>query len=95
MTTTMSIRELMRNGNMVGEYDYIDIEDRKRKAYKGVFVSRKYADEVKAFLQRKIAEEKRKKIDSLMHFAGSMEGESGEMTAQEIRASKRKEYEDA
>ena len=39
MTTTMSIRELTRNGSMFAEYDYIDIEDRKSHEYKGVFVS--------------------------------------------------------
>ncbi len=95
MTAKMSIRELMRNGKMITEYDYIDIEDRKRKEYKGIFISRKYADEVKAFLERKIAEEKEKKIDTLMQFAGSMDGESQGMSSQEIRAFKREKYKDA
>jgi hypothetical protein len=41
MTTTMSIRELTRNGSMFGEYDYIDIEDRKSHEYKGVFIRKR------------------------------------------------------
>ena len=53
MTTTMSIRELTRNGNMFKEYDYIDIEDKKSNEYKGVFISSKYADEVKKILEKK------------------------------------------
>ncbi len=72
MTTTMSIRELTRNGNMLGEYDYVDIEDRKSHEYKGVFVSAKHADEVKAFLDKKLAKEKQEKIDKLMQFAGKI-----------------------
>jgi len=47
MTTTMGIRELTRNGSMFGKYDYIDIEDRKSYEHKGVFISSKYADDVK------------------------------------------------
>ena len=31
LTTTMSIRELTRNGNMFSDYDYIEIEDKKSK----------------------------------------------------------------
>jgi hypothetical protein len=88
----MSIRELTRNGNMFGEYDYIDIEDRKTKEYKGVFISQKYAEVVKAFLAKKMHEEKQQKIDTMMQFAGSMDGESKHMTSQEIQTSKRKAY---
>lgn len=30
MTTTMSIRDLSRSGSILSEYDYIDIEDKKK-----------------------------------------------------------------
>jgi len=70
MTTTMSIRELTRNGNMMGKYDYIDIEDRKSHEYKGVFVSAQYAEDVKNFLDDKRNKEKQEKLDRLMQFAG-------------------------
>jgi len=71
MTTTMSIRELTRNGSMFGVYDYIDIEDRKSHEYKGVFISAKYADKVKRFLEQKIAEEKQILLNEIKTFAGS------------------------
>ena len=70
MTTTMSIRELTRNGAMIGGYDYIDIEDRKSHEYKGVFVSRRFADEVKTFLEQKLNREKQAKLDRIMKYAG-------------------------
>lgn len=71
MTTTMSIRELTRNGSIFAEYDYIDIEDRKSHEYKGVFISSKYADDVKKFLEKKIAKEKQVLLDEITKFAGS------------------------
>jgi len=70
MTTTMSIRELTRNGSMFGEYDYIDIEDRKSHEYKGVFISSKYAEDVKRFLEKKLAKEKQKKLERVMKYVG-------------------------
>ena len=71
MTTTMSIRELTRNGSMFGVYDYIDIEDRKSHEYKGVFISARYAKQVKRFLEQKIAEEQQMLLDEIETFAGS------------------------
>jgi len=87
MTTKMSIRELTRSGSKIAEYDYIDIEDRKSHEYKGVLISAKYADDVKAFLKKKIAKEKQKKLDEIMQFAGSVEIEDRfrDKTAKEIR----------
>ena len=87
MTTTMSIRELTRNGKYFEEYDYIDIEDRKSHEYKGVFVSAKYAEEVKRFLEKKLLKEKQEKLDRIMKFAGSVEMEERfkEKSAKEIR----------
>jgi len=87
MTTKMSIRELTRSSSKIGEYDYIDIEDRKSHEYKGVLISAKYADDVKAFLKKKIAKEKQKRFDEIMQFAGSVELEDRfrGKTAKEIR----------
>ena len=85
MTTTLSIRELTRRGSILSEYDYIDIEDKKSHQYKGVFVSKKYAEEVKQFLEKKIEEEKQQKKDELMQFAGIVEGEFGDRTFQELK----------
>jgi len=91
MTTTMSIRELTRNGNMMGQYDYIDIEDRKSHEYKGVLISAKYADMVKAFLEEKVKKERQKRVDGIMQFAGILSGATENMSAQEIKAKKIKE----
>ncbi|CAA6805496.1 MAG: Unknown protein [uncultured Sulfurovum sp.] len=89
----MSIRELTRNGSMFSEYDYIDIEDRKSHEYKGVFISAKYADEVKAFLEQKLAKEKQKKLDKIMKFAGAVKVEERfqDKDAKEIRETIAKE----
>jgi len=88
MTTTMSIRDLTRNGNMFSEYDYINIEDKKSNEYKGVFISSKYADKVKAFLEKEIAKEKQKKLDEIMQFAGIMDGDTENLTIQELKSKK-------
>ena len=87
MTIKMSIRELTRSGSKIADYDYIDIEDRKSHEYKGVLISAKYADEVKAFLETKITKEKQKKLDEIMQFAGSVEIENRfrDKTTKEIR----------
>ena len=93
MTTTMSIRELTRNGAMISGYDYIDIEDRKSHEYKGVFVSARLADEVKRYLEKKIQKTKQKERDALMQFAGTIETEERfrDKSIQEIRAMKAEE----
>jgi len=86
-TTTMSIRELTRSGKKLKEYDYIDIEDKKSHDYKGVFVSEKYADEVKDFLEKKLEDEQRKQLDDIMRFAGTVRIEKRfqNKSAREIR----------
>ena len=88
MTTTMSIRELTRNGSMFGQYDYINIEDKKSNDYKGVFISSKYADMVKEFLEKEIAKQKKQKLDEIMQFAGMMEGETKNLSMQELKVRK-------
>ncbi len=75
MTTTVGMRDLARNSNILDGYDYVDVEDKKTHEYKGLFISPKYADEFKALLKKKISQEKRDKIDEIMQFAGSMEME--------------------
>ena len=88
MTTTMSIRELTRNGSMFGQYDYINIEDKKSNEYKGVFISSKYADLVKDFLKKEIAKRQKKELDDIMQFAGIMDGETDNLSMQELKSQK-------
>lgn len=56
--TKTGIRDIARNINMLQEYDYIEVEDKKTHEYKGLFLSPKYAEEFKAYLQAKEIEEK-------------------------------------
>jgi len=70
VTKKLSIRELGRNVRTINGYDYVEIEDRKSKEYKGIFVSPKYAQEVKRFLEEKIRGEKHELLDELERFAG-------------------------
>ena len=84
----MSIRELTRNGSMFGEYDYINIEDKKSNEYKGVFISSKYADIVKEFLEKEIIKQKKKKLNDIMQFAGMMDGETNNLSIQELKSQK-------
>ncbi|RLA06378.1 MAG: hypothetical protein DRQ51_09585 [Gammaproteobacteria bacterium] len=72
MTTTIGIREFSRNSNLIQNYDYIQIEDKKTHQRKGLFVSDKYADMVKKLLKKKIAADKQHELDEIMQFAGSM-----------------------
>ena len=84
----MSIRELTRNGSMFANYDYINIEDKKSNEYKGVFISSKYADLVKEFLEKEIAKQKKKKLNDIMQFAGIMDGDSNNLSIQELKSQK-------
>ena len=88
MTTTMSIRDLTRSGKKLTEYDYVDIEDRKSHEYKGVFVPSRYADEVKAFLEKKLEEERQNAYERIMRFGGLLDGETEGKTFQELKSQK-------
>jgi len=73
MTTVVGMRELARNSNILDGYDYVDVEDKKTHQYKGLFVSPKYADELKAFLEEKISAEIQEQLAEINKFAGTME----------------------
>lgn len=88
MTTSIGVRDISRNINILQNYDYVDIEDKKTKEYKGLLISSKYADEIKAFLNKKLKDEKQKELDEMMQFAGIASGDTENMTVQEIKAQK-------
>ena len=75
MTMTVGIRDLARNSNILDGYDYIEVEDKKTHEYKGLFVSPKYADEFKRFLEDKLSKEIQEQLDEVKRFAGTMESE--------------------
>jgi len=66
----VGMRELARNSNILDGYDYIEVEDKKTHEYKGLFVSPKYAEEFKSFLEDKISKEQQEKFDRIQKFAG-------------------------
>ena len=70
MTIKVGMRELARNSNILDGYDYVEVEDKKTHEYKGLFISPKYADEFKAFLDKKISTEHQLKLDRLIKYAG-------------------------
>lgn len=76
MTIKIGYRELARNSNILDGYDYVEVEDKKTHEYKGLFVSPKYAQEFKKFIEDKISNEQQKKLDDIMQFAGSIEVDS-------------------
>ena len=94
MTMTVGMRELSRNSNILDGYDYVDVEDKKTHEYKGLFVSPKYADELKEFLDKKISKRKQEELDEIMQFAGILDGKANNMTAKEMRIAHARKYND-
>lgn len=92
MGKIFGIRDLIKNSNILDQYDYIDVEDKRTHQYKGLFVSPKYADELKEYLKKKISKQKQKDVDEIMQFAGVANGECKEMNVQELTILKRKKY---
>jgi len=78
MTSKVGVREISRNFNILQDYDYVEVEDKKSNTTKGLFVSAKYANEVKEFLDTKLKAQKQKKIDELNSFTGMLSGKIGE-----------------
>lgn len=72
MITTVGIRDLVRNVNMLQEYDYVRIEDKKTHEYKGIFVSSKHAREFEAYLLEKSNKQKADKLKRLKAYAGKI-----------------------
>ncbi len=75
MTMKVGIRDLARNSNILDGYDYIEVEDKKTHEYKGLFISPKYAEEFKSFLEKKEAKAIQEQLDEIMQFVGSNEME--------------------
>jgi len=60
MTTKIGIRDLVRNSNILNKYDFVEVEDKKTRKLKGVFISADLAEEFKKFIEEK----KRKKVEA-------------------------------
>ncbi len=94
MTKKIGVRELARNIKILDEYDLIEIEDKKSKKSKGIFVSNKYADEIKKLIEEKEKKEKERKLNRILQFAGILEGEIPDVPYSQLRAMKREKYEE-
>ena len=86
MVTTMSIRDLTRSSSLLFKYDYVEVENQKSKTYQGIFVPDKYAKDIKKILDKKIADEKRKKLNELNQFTGMLSGHIGEDRVGDIKS---------
>jgi len=90
MTTKIGVRDISRNINILQNYDYLDIEDKKTKEYKGLLISAKYANEIKEFLKKKIEQDKQKELDEIMQFSGIASGDTNNMSVKDIKAGRYK-----
>ena len=88
MTTKFGVREITRNFNILENYDYVEIEDKKTHTLKGLFVSAELLEDVKTFLDKKIKAKKRQELDEMMQFVGMVNGDFGEQKAQDIKSEK-------
>ncbi len=89
MIARFGVREITRNFNILENYDYVEIEDKKTHDLKGLFVSAEFLDEVKNFIDKKIKTKKKQEIDEIMQFVGMVNGEFGELKAQDIKSMKK------
>ena len=72
MTARLGVREITRNFSILEDYDYVEIEDKKTHNLKGLFVSNKYAQEFKKFIDAQITKEHQEKLDRVMQYVGKL-----------------------
>lgn len=92
MTAIIGIRDIARNIDNLAKYDYVEIEDKKTHEQKGLFVSVKYAKELKEILDKKIQEDSKKEIEELTRFIGVYDGDTENRSSQEIKTLKGNKY---
>ncbi len=92
MTQKVGIRDVMRNFKILEQYDIVEIEDKKTKKLKGLFISEKWAKELKDNIEKMIEQKRQEEVKEIMKFAGMFDGEIGNLSSQEIKAKKREKY---
>jgi len=87
MTTILGIRDLARNIDILQQYDYVDIEDKKTHEYKGLFLSPAYAKEFKAYIEAQAQQKKHDKFSRLKRYAGkgSIESQYDGLPSKQIK----------
>jgi len=93
MTAKMGIRDIVRNFSMLENYDYVEIEDKKTKEPKGIYISQKLAEKLKDIIEQKAKEEKEEQLNFINKFVGFLEPEERfkDKTIQEIKQMRAKE----
>jgi hypothetical protein len=86
-TSRLGVREITRNFNILENYDYVEIEDKKTHVLKGLFVSAELLNDVKAFIDAKLQTKQRDEIDDMMQLMGkgSIDKRFESMSARELR----------
>ena len=87
MTARLGIREVARNLNALQQYDYVELEDKKSHKIKGLFVSEKYSDDVREYLEKRLKSEQKKKRERYRKWVGrgSVDPRFDNLTSREIR----------
>ena len=87
MTAKIGVRELTRNFNILENYDYVEVEDKKTHTARGLFVSVDFAEEVKQYIDKKLKASKQLALDEMMELAGkgSIEKRFDTLTSKEIK----------
>ncbi len=85
MTQKVGIRDVMRNFKILEQYDIVEIEDKKTKKLKGLFISEKWAKELKDNIEKMIEQKRQEEVNEIMKFAGIADGDTKNLSAKEIR----------
>ena len=92
MTKMVGIRELVRDTSILDRYDMIEIEDKKTKKPKGLYVSQKYAEDVKKMIEQKEQEEQKRRKERFMRYAGMLSGVTQEKDIGALKEEKEEKY---
>jgi len=89
MIKRISVRELVRNSNILEQYDFVEVEDKKSNKIRGLFISAKLANEFKEFLINKKQKDIEKKLKLLNSIQPLPKGSLNKKTIQSIKANKK------
>ena len=92
MTARVGVRDITRNFNILNDYDYVEVEDKKTHKLKGLFVSADLLEEVKEYIETKLKKKKKQKLDDMMQFVGMVNGDFGNLSVQDIKEMKKEKY---
>ncbi len=95
MAIQIGIRDLVRDSSILQGHDYVEVMDKRKNEFKGLFVSAAYADEFKKFLDKKIMKKHLEKLNRIKKYtgSGSIDKSFDNLTTSEIKSKiARKKY---